>query len=146
MHNFRGMDPLDLSKQPPRLPRAEVDGIIFLPRSIDKARAYLDGGNRNGYNIPGVTGGMLERFGLSNDDFVAAVGAASSDADVVAFVRQNASQTTVDEWNAFVKAREPRGNRNLPEVLETYPWLKEQPDLKLVLDILAEDDRRIFLH
>jgi hypothetical protein len=146
MHNFRGMDPLDLSKQPPRLPRAEIDGIIFLPRSIDKARAYLDGGNRNGYNIPGVTGGMLERFGISNEDFVAAVGVASNDADVVAFVRRHASQATIDEWKAFVEAREPRGNRNLPEVLEIYPWLKEQPDLRLVLDILAEDDRRIFAH
>jgi hypothetical protein len=144
MHNFRGMEPLDLSKQPPRSPRAELDGVIFLPRSIDKARAYLAGGNRNGYNIPGVTGGMLERFGISHDDFVAAVGAASNDADIIAFVRRHASQTTLDEWNAFVKAREPRGNRNLPEVLEIYPWLKEQPDLKLVLDILAEDDRRIF--
>src|SRR5208283_2999750 len=114
MHNFRRMDSLDLSKQPPRAPRAELDGIIFLPRSIDKARAYLDGGNRNGYNVPGVTGGMLERFGISND------------ADVVAFVRRHASQTTIDEWKAFVEAREPRGNRNLPEVLEIYPWLKEQ--------------------
>jgi hypothetical protein len=146
MHNFGRMDPLDLSKQPPRLPRTEIDGIIFLPRSIDKARAYLDGGNRNGYNIPGVTGGMLERFGISNDDFVAAVGVASNDADVVAFVRRHASQRTVDEWNAFVEAREPRGNRNLPEVLEIYPWLKEHPGLRLVLDILAEDDRRIFAH
>ena len=144
MHNFRGMDPLDLSKHPPRPPRAELDGIIFLPRSIDKARAYLAGGNRNGYNIPGVTGGMLERFGISHDDFVATVGAASHDDDVVAFVRRHTSQTTVDEWNAFVNDREPRGNRNLPEVLEIYPWLKEQPDLRLVLDILAEDDRRIF--
>jgi uncharacterized protein DUF5069 len=146
MHNFRSMDPLDLSKQPPRAPRAELDGIIFLPRSIDKARAYLAGGDRNGYNVPGVTGGMLERFGISNDDFIAAVGAASNDADLVAFVRRHTSQTTVDEWNAFVKAREPRGDRNLPAVLEIYPWLTEQPDLKLVLDILAEDDRRMFAH
>ena len=130
-------------KQPPRAPRAELDGIIFLPRSIDKARAYLDGGNRNGYNIPGVTGGMLERLGISNEDFIAAVGTASNDADVVVFVRRHANQTTVDEWNAFVKAREPRGNRNLPEVLEIYPWLKEQPDPNSSLDILAEDDRRL---
>jgi len=146
MHNFRGMEPLDLSKQPPRSPRAELDGIIFLPRSIDKARAYLDGGNRNGYNVPGVTGGMLERFGITNDDFIAAVGTAANDVDVVAFVRRHTSQTTIDEWNAWVKDREPRGNRNLPEVLENYPWLKEQPQMKLVLDILAEDDRRLFAH
>lgn len=138
------MEPLDLTKHAPRAPRAELDGIIFLPRSIDKARAYLPGGNRNGYNIPGVTGGMLERFGISNDDFIAAVGAASSDDDVAAFVRGRIDQATVDEWNAFIQDREPRGNRNLPEVLEIYPWLKEQPQMRLVLDILAEDDRRTF--
>jgi hypothetical protein len=138
------MEPLDLSKHPPRPPRAELDGIVFLPRSIDKARAYLEGGNRNGYNVPGVTGGMLERFGISNDDFVAAVNAATHDADVVAFVRRHADQAMVEEWNAWVQSREPRGNRNLPEVLEIYPWLKDQPDLTLVLDILAEDDRRLY--
>src|ERR1700679_2281012 len=102
------MEPLDLSKHPPRPPRAELDGIVFLPRSIDKARAYLDGGNRNGYNVPGVTGGMLERFGIAEDDFIAAVGSASSDEDVVAFVRKRVNQTTLDEWNAWVKDREPR--------------------------------------
>jgi Domain of unknown function (DUF5069) len=138
------MNPLDLSNQPPRTPRAELDGIIFLPRSIDKARAHLPGGKRNEYNIPGITGQMLERFGISHDDFVAAVGAAASDADVVAFVRRHANQATIDEWNAWVNTREPRGNRDLPEVHEAYPWLKQRPDLRLVLDILAEDDRRFF--
>jgi hypothetical protein len=138
------MDSLDLSKQPPRAPRAELDGIIFLPRSIDKARAYLPGGNRAGYNIPGVTGGMLERFGISPDDFIAAVGAAASEGDVVAFVRRHADQAKIDEWNAWVLSREPRGNRDLPEVHEIYPWLKQQPDLRLVLDILAEDDKRTY--
>ena len=138
------MDPLDLSKQPPRAPRAELDGILFLPRSIDKARAYLSGGNRNGYNLPGVTGLMLERFGIAEGDFVAAVGSAANESEIVAFVRRHASQATIDEWNAFVKTREPRGNRDLPEVLEIYPWLTERPDMRLVLDILAEDDRRLF--
>lgn len=138
------MDSLDLSKAPPRAPRAELDGIIFLPRSIDKARAYLPGGNRNGYNVPGVTGGMLERFGITPDDFIAAVGSAKSEADVVAFVRKHADKAKIDEWNAWVLDREPRGNRNLPEVLEIYPWLKDKPDLRLVLDILAEDDKRTY--
>jgi hypothetical protein len=144
MHKFGGMEPLDLTKQPPRAPRAELDGIIFLPRSIDKARAYLDGGNRNGYNVPGVTGGMLERFGIAEDAFIAAVSAASNDADVLVFVRKHANQTTLDEWNTWVKDREPRGDRNLPAVHEIYPWLKDKPDMRLVLDILAEDDRRMY--
>jgi hypothetical protein len=138
------MDSLDLSKAPPRAPRAELDGVIFLPRSIDKARAYLPGGNRNGYNVPGVTGGMLERFGISQDDFIAAVGSAANEADVVAFVRKHADKAKTDEWNAWVQDREPRGDRNLPAVLEIYPWLKDKPELRLVLDILAEDDKRTY--
>jgi hypothetical protein len=87
---------------------------------------------------------MLERFGIAHEDFIAAVGAAASEADVVAFVRKHANQATIDEWNAWVKTREPRGNRDLPEVHEIYPWLKDKPELRLVLDILAEDDRRAF--
>jgi len=138
------MDSLDLLNQAPRAPRAELDGIIFLTRSIDKARAYLPGGNRNDYNIPGITGQMLERFGISHDDFVAAVRAAKSDADVLAFVRRHADQAKIDEWNAWVKDRQPRGNRDLPEVHEIYPWLKDRPDLSLALDILTEDDRRFY--
>jgi len=63
---------------------------------------------------------------------------------VVAYVRRHVSQATIEEWNAWVKVREPRGNRNLPEVLEIYPWLTDRPELMNVLDILAEDDRRFF--
>jgi len=138
------MTPLDLSNQPPRSPHSELDGVVFLPRSIDKARAHLPGGSRNEYNVSGLTTTMLGRFGISPDDFVAEVGAAASEADVVAFVRRHVSQTTIEEWNAWIKVRQPRGNRNLPEVLEIYPWLTDRPDLMNVLDILAEDDRRFF--
>ena len=143
-HNVRGMEPLDLSTHAPRLPRAELDGIVFLPRSIDKARAHLPGGNRNEYNVSGLTTTMLQRFGIAPDDFVAAVGAAATEADVVAFVRRHVTQAMSDEWNTYVKVREPRGNRDLPEVLQNYPWLSERPEIRAVLDILEEDDRRFF--
>jgi hypothetical protein len=138
------MEPLDLSKHAPRAPHAELDGIVFLPRSIDKARAHLPGGNRNQYNVSGLTTTMLERFGISPDDFIAAVGAATTDADVVAFVRKHVTPAQVDEWNAWIKVREPRGNADLPEVHQTYPWLKEKPGLRAAVDILVEDDRRFY--
>ena len=138
------MNTLDLSKAPPRLPHAELDGIVFLPRSIDKARAHLPGGNPNSYNVSGLTTTMLERFGIAPDDFVAAVGAAATEADVAAFVRKHANQAKIDEWNAFIKVRQPRGDRNLPEVFQSYPWLGERPDLMTAMDILVEDDRRFY--
>jgi hypothetical protein len=135
------MDALDLSKSPPRKPHAELGGIIFLPRSIDKARATLSGGERNEYNVPGFTTRMLEKLGITPDDFIAAVAAAKSDDDVLAYVREHSAQAQIDEWNAFVKAAQPR-NGDRAEATKIFTWLGERPDLTQTLDILEEDDKR----
>jgi hypothetical protein len=137
------MDVLDLSMKPPRLPRAELGGIIFLPRSIDKARATLPGGNPGPYVLRGFTTMMLEHLGITEAAFVAAVAAASSDDDVLAFVNEHTSSAQVAAWNAFVAVRQPR-NGDRVAALETYPWLGERPDLIVGLDVLAEDDIRHF--
>ncbi len=34
---------MDLTKDYPRSPREQLDGIMILPRAIDKARAQLEG-------------------------------------------------------------------------------------------------------
>jgi mannose-6-phosphate isomerase-like protein (cupin superfamily) len=39
------MEPLDLSVRPPRSPYAQMHGIYMVPRTIDKIRAQLPGGN-----------------------------------------------------------------------------------------------------
>src|ERR1039458_3327751 len=45
VRKHRGMKPMTLSDKPPRKPRAELAGVVFLPRSIDKVRATLPGGD-----------------------------------------------------------------------------------------------------
>jgi hypothetical protein len=137
------MDPLDLSIRPPREPRAAIGGVIFLPRSIDKARATLPGGDPGPYVIPGFTGMMLETLGITADAFVAAVAAAATDDDVVAYVTAQTTPEKIDAWNAFVLQRQPR-NGDRVAALEIYPWLGERPDLIVGLDVLDEDDRRYF--
>lgn len=137
------MDAITLAKKPPRLPRSELAGIIFLPRSIDKARAMLPGGDPGPYVLRGFTTHMLEHLGISEDAFVAAVASATSDDDVVAFVRANTTPEKIAAWNAFVSARQPR-NGDRVSALEIYPWLNERPDLILGLDVLEEDDVRYF--
>jgi hypothetical protein len=137
------MDPLNLSNKPPRKPRAALDGIVFLPRSIDKARAMLPGGDPGPYNIPGFTTMMLDTFGIAADAFVAAVAAAATDDDVVSYVRANTTQAKIEEWNAWSDTREPRGGDRVA-ALESYPWLGERPDLIYGLDVLEEDDVRHF--
>jgi len=137
------MKELDLTAAPPRPPRAEVLGIIFLPRSIDKLRASLPGGNRGLYNLIGFTESMFELLGTTSERVLPLVASAKDDVEVAASLLRDAPAGAVQEWNAWLLARLPRGG-NREEALKAYPWLPERPDLVLAVDILAEDDRRSF--
>lgn len=137
------MDPLDLSLAPPRPPRAELAGILFLPRSIDKVRASLPGGNLGPYAIAGFTQTMLDALEIPLADFTDAVRAAATDVDVAAFVTERAKPGGIEVWHRYVLARKPRGG-NIAEAIEAYPFLAGRSELGLSLDVLEEDDRSIF--
>jgi hypothetical protein len=138
------MGPLDLRAAPPRSPRAELAGVIFLPRSIDKARATLAGGDIGLYSIPGLTEMMLETFGISLPEFVEAVRSAATDDDVAAFVTGRAAPEAIERWNGFVRDR-PAAGGDAAVARERYPWLPESGAVPPVLDVLEEDDRRSFV-
>ncbi len=129
------MESLDLTTSRPRKARDEVDGIVFLPRSIDKARALLPGGAIGDYTIPGFTATMLERFGISTDDFIAAVRDAATDGDVAAWVRSHAVPGGVQAWVDFATKREIY-NGDRAEAIADYPWLADHPELVYSLDFL----------
>jgi Domain of unknown function (DUF5069) len=129
------MEALDLTNRHPRPTRAELGGITFLPRSIDKARAALPGGNLAGYTIEGLTGRMLDDLGISVDAFIAAVAAAKTDEDVLTFVLQHATPGGVESWNTYALNRELYlGNR--AEAIAENPWLAEHPEIQKSLDFL----------
>ncbi len=129
------MEPLDLSQQHPRRTREELAGIVFLPRSIDKFRASLPGGNLAGYTIEGFTGRMLESLGIKPDDLRDVVAAAKTDDDVAAYVREHAVAGGADAWNSYALNRELYlGNR--VEAIEENPWLAEHPEITYSLDFL----------
>jgi hypothetical protein len=137
------MEALDLTQAPPRAPHAQLDGLIFLPRSIDKARATLPGGDPGAYRIEGFTQRMLDTLGVSREQFVTSVGAAADDAEVAAFLRAHADPAAYAAWNAFISRRAPSGG-NRTEAEERYPWLASRPDIVLALDVLEEDDKLSF--
>jgi hypothetical protein len=139
------MQPLDLTTAPPRAPRESLAGVVFLPRTIDKVRATLPGGELGAYNIPGFSEMLLEALGIDAVAFTAVVADAAGDDDVARFVETSTSPERVAAWNAMILARLPRnGDRNA--AYEAYPWLRERPDLVLALDVLEEDDRQHFAH
>ena len=135
------MEALDLSLGPPRPPRDQLAGIVFLPRSIDKVRATLPGGKLGPYQIAGFTQMMLDMLGISLDSFTFAVAKAAGDEDIASFIRTNTMAQERTKWNVFIEAREPRGG-NRAEAIVVYPWLAARPDLILALDVLDEDDRQ----
>jgi len=129
------MEPLDLSKGRPRATRAELAGITFLPRSIDKFRAALPGGNLAGYTIEGFTTTMLEKLGITPAALQAVVAAAASDEDVARYMREHAVAGGADAWNEYARNRELYlGNR--AEAIAENPWLAEHPEIKYSLDFL----------
>ncbi|MGR4064289.1 MAG: DUF5069 domain-containing protein [Vulcanimicrobiaceae bacterium] len=129
------MEPLDLRKNMPRRARAELDGITFLPRSIDKVRATLPGGHIHDFKVEGFTTMMLDEFGIGVRDFTEAVRTAASDGDVAAYVRAHAKTGGIDAWNDFVTHREIyKGDR--AEAIADNPWLADHPELVYSIDFL----------
>ncbi len=93
--------------------------------------------------MEGLTQRMLEQLGLDIATFTAAVAAARTDDDVVAFVLERTTQAQIDQWNATIAGRLSR-NGNRAEAILAHPWLVARPDLTLSLDVLEEDDRQAF--
>jgi hypothetical protein len=137
------MESLDLSTAPPRSPYAELGGVIFLPRTIDKVRAGLPGGNFGLYKIAGFSETMFEMLAIDEAAFTAAVAGAANDDDVLAFVTGATTPERIAEWNAWASERKPAGG-DRERALVPFPWLADRDDIPRALDCIAEDDQRLF--
>jgi len=87
---------MDLTKSFPRSPRERLDGIPMLPRTIDKARAYLSGtlgeykfGDNSGYDRE-----LFDTLGIDAEAFLECIRQAPDDEGVVRWLHANAR--TVD--------------------------------------------------
>ncbi|HEV2643377.1 MAG TPA: DUF5069 domain-containing protein [Candidatus Elarobacter sp.] len=142
------MEPLDLTKQPPRATRATLLGAMFVPRTIDKLRAELPGGTLGPYmnHDRGFSSYVVRRLGLDMDALRAVVGAARDEDEIVAWLRERIDPGTVDETNckleSFTSERMTPEDRAL--LVERHPVLRERPELTSILDILDAEDSRAF--
>ncbi len=134
----------DLRVHPPRGPREQAGGLYFLPRTIDKARAKIQG-TLGLYKItPGISGYIFEALGVTEDDFVAAVAVAKTDDDVVDWLAARADMSKVPELNAMLVARQPRDDAHRDSFKPAYPILSERPELWNWFEIFELDDAWIF--
>jgi hypothetical protein len=142
------MSPLDLRKQPPRGPRETLLGVYLLPRTIDKLRAELPGGNLGRYlnHDTGFSAYVVRRLGLDMNEFREAVAGAADESAVVEWLAARVDAASAPALNAkletFVVERMSPDDQAL--VRERHPVMQARPDLTKILDILEADDKDAF--
>ena len=139
------MDPLDLTKAPPRSPREELRGLCMLPRMIDIGRAMLAGGQTGDYQIgrhKSLSAAVLGAFGLSAREFVDLIRDARTDEEVAEQLWPAASGSP----DALSRRLRRITVADVP--LEVRPDFQrlygEQAPDRLVFDVIDADDARTF--
>ena len=145
------MTPLDLTNRPPRSCYVQLDGLMLMPRTIDKMRALLPGGVPNGYFInlndrtKGLSGYLLARLGITEDELCEAIARADSEDDIAAWLRTRVDANIYPSLNEALKRIELRHAENPELVREFYAQvIASQPELRSIVDIIDADDRRLF--
>jgi len=138
------MNAIDLSTKPPREPRAQLGGVTFLPRTIDKAQAVLPGGNIGDYDMEGLSVTMLGQLEIAVDAFIAAVAEAEHEADVLAYVNENTTPEKIGAWNKWISEFVAFGGDE-QQIRGMFPWFDAHQQQSLIaLDLLHADDQRVF--
>jgi len=134
------MRPTSLRRRPPRDPRARLAGLIMLPRTIDKARALLPGGDPGEYSItPGLSAWLLGEIGFTEAEFLVLVHRAADEHEVARFVDERVAPEQREMLNALMKAMRVA---DLPSDLrERFLRLHDARDDELVIEVLVADDR-----
>jgi hypothetical protein len=137
------MEPLDLTKNPPRSPWERLDGLIMMPRTIDKLRGLLPGGNVGAYKIAGTSDRLLKAIEVDADDLQAVVALAHSDDDVAQWLRVHAKRDAYERINTFLAERRLK-DMDLDDFFERYPRAKGMPLDTPLFDLLELDDAATF--
>ena len=142
------MQPLDLHFRPPRGPREKLAGLYFMPRTIDKIRAEMPGGDLGLYINPevGVSNYMCKRVGLDMEELRAAVVAAADEDEVAAWLTTRLDPAVIEEANRKLEALNIArlSPENLAMVKEYHPIMAGRPDLITYFDIFEADDAETY--
>lgn len=113
-----------------------------MPRTIDKLRASLPGGNLGAYKVPGFSTQMLEMLGVSAADMLEAVRHANSDEDVAAWLREHADTRKYPQVNERFEGQTIANLKDPEGYYLRYPIAKQR-GLKNLFDVLEADDNTL---
>jgi hypothetical protein len=140
------MDALDLRTRPPRGPRETLDGLMMMPRTIDKVRATLPGGNLGPYHVkPGISEALLAIIGIDLEALTAVVAETQNDDDVAAWLRSHVDVTRYAKANAILSGMRgedvPAEHRARFEACYPADLLQRYP---INFDLIEADDRELY--
>lgn len=122
---------------------------MLMPRTIDKLRGFLPGGNPGEYfingPIKGISGYLLERLGIGEGELRDAIAGAQTEEDVAAWLRTRTDATQYPAINETLRRIKPKHAED-PALFATIyaETLAQDADLEYIIDIIVADDRRIF--
>jgi hypothetical protein len=138
------MEPLDLTTRPPRGSRETMLGLSFMPRTIDKVRAEMPGGNIGQYlnESRGISAFMCRRIGIDMEELRAAVAAAKDETEVEAWLRERLDPAGVEETNRKLESLtiERLSPEDQAMVRNYHPILTSRPELVRFYDIFEADE------
>jgi hypothetical protein len=134
------MEPLDLTKQPPRSPHEQINGLVMMARTVDKLRATLPGGNAGDYRMEGFSTRLLEHLDIQEDDLRAVVALAQSDDDVAAWLRKHTDPARYEAINRLLVNRTLADLKDRADFETRYPSAVGLPAQTPLFDVLERDD------
>ena len=140
------MEPLDLTKRPPRSPRlllGDLD-LLMIARTVDKLRATLPGGNLGDYRVDGFSGRLLEVLGIDREALRDVVARAKDESEVAAWIAENSDPSSYEAINVSFEEMKVRDRLGDAEWMARYPIATAvSPDM-CRLDFLIFDDQEAF--
>ncbi len=133
----------DLREHPPRRASEMLGGLVFLARTIDKAKASING-TLGAYKIgPGISIYLFEHLRIDERDFIEAVRTHRTDEAIVAWVHGHSDPVNYGTINEALSTRKVRAE--IRESMATvYPVIAERPDLDNWFAIFDIDDAAAF--
>jgi hypothetical protein len=148
------MDPLDLTAHPPRSPYEKMESLFMVPRTIDKLRAKLSGGEIGTYTVrgsspllPGLSLVLLNGIGVTEDQLLRIVEQASVENEIAAWLRKNADLSNIEAVNEKLLGRRIEDVQAVvPQavIARVYPFMAKMVKTTPMFEVLLQDDRLMF--
>ncbi len=96
----------------PRSGREQIGGVVFLPRTIDKMRAFVNGTQGEYNSHRGLSSRVFNLFGVTPEQFEQAVRENPTDEGVLEWLYQHGKQPSQQEIEAHNQAVLTAGPQN----------------------------------